>query len=392
MNETELIKAMAADAGITIKQAKLALESMLANIQKELQKGNRVSIVGFGSWAVSRRNAREGRNPSTGQTIRIARKNIVKFKSGANLSTPVNSGPIKGLLGTHRHTGDTAGRDKIIGEKPNENKKIVNFSIMTPKKILAGSIFIVDVWAYLYSDLDKIKQLARELDREKTIGTKAGVSVDLGTIISIQLSIQHFKIEESSGCIQWNGAPTNASFVVKCQKKCKSANYQGSAELSVAGMKLCTIPFIMTVSQDLEDALPVKSSSRPKYIKKAFASYSSKDRAEVLARIQGMEKISPEVDIYQDVMKLRSGDDWEKKLHEHVPKQDVFYLFWSKSASESLWVKREWELALEKRGINYIDPIPMVDPRDAPAPKELSSLHFNNKYLAHIKYEQLRKV
>ncbi len=102
--------------------------------------------------------------------------------------------------------------------------------------------------------------------------------------------------------------------------------------------------------------------------------------------------MNPEVDIYQDVMKLRSGDDWKKQLKKHVPKKDIFYLFWSKSASESIWVEREWKLALMKRGIDYIDPVPLSDPRDAPAPKELSSLHFNNKYLALIKYEQLRKA
>ena len=70
MNKTELIDAMAADAGIT--------------------KANRVSLVGFGSWAVSERSAREGRNPQTGKTIKIAAKKVVKFKAGAELSNAVN--------------------------------------------------------------------------------------------------------------------------------------------------------------------------------------------------------------------------------------------------------------------------------------------------------------
>jgi len=90
MNKTELIDAMAADAGITKAAAKKALESFLGNVEKSLKKGNRVSLVGFGSWSVSKRSAREGRNPQTGQTIKIAAKNVVKFKAGAELSNAVN--------------------------------------------------------------------------------------------------------------------------------------------------------------------------------------------------------------------------------------------------------------------------------------------------------------
>ncbi len=90
MNKTELIDAMAADAGITKAAAKKALESFLGNVEKTLKGGGRVSLVGFGSWSVSRRAAREGRNPQTGKTIKIAAKNVVKFKAGADLSSSVN--------------------------------------------------------------------------------------------------------------------------------------------------------------------------------------------------------------------------------------------------------------------------------------------------------------
>ncbi|MBT3871829.1 MAG: HU family DNA-binding protein [Flavobacteriaceae bacterium] len=90
MNKSDLIDAMAASAGITKAAAKKALESMLSEIQGSLQKGNRVSLVGFGSWSVSRRAARDGRNPQTGATIKIKAKNVVKFKAGSDLSGSVN--------------------------------------------------------------------------------------------------------------------------------------------------------------------------------------------------------------------------------------------------------------------------------------------------------------
>ncbi len=90
MNKTELIDAMAADAGVSKAAAKKALESFLGNVGSTLKGGGRVSLVGFGSWSVSKRAAREGRNPQTGATIKIAAKNVVKFKAGAELSSSVD--------------------------------------------------------------------------------------------------------------------------------------------------------------------------------------------------------------------------------------------------------------------------------------------------------------
>lgn len=91
MNKSELIDAMAADAGISKGAAKKALESFISNVGGALNKGGRVSLVGFGSWSVSNRAAREGRNPQTGKSINIAAKNVVKFKPGAELDGAVNS-------------------------------------------------------------------------------------------------------------------------------------------------------------------------------------------------------------------------------------------------------------------------------------------------------------
>lgn len=92
MNKSELIDAMAADAGISKGAAKLALESFLSNVTETLKKADgRVSLVGFGSWSVSARAERTGRNPKTSEPIQIAAKNVVKFKAGAELDNSVNA-------------------------------------------------------------------------------------------------------------------------------------------------------------------------------------------------------------------------------------------------------------------------------------------------------------
>ena len=90
MNKTDLINGMAENAGITKAAAKKALNGLLIDIEGALQKGNRVTLVGFGSWSVTRRASREGRNPHTGAPIQIKAKNVVKFKAGSDLSSSVN--------------------------------------------------------------------------------------------------------------------------------------------------------------------------------------------------------------------------------------------------------------------------------------------------------------
>ena len=86
MNKAQLIDAIASDAGISKSQAKSALDSFTNSVGIALSGGDKVSLVGFGTFSVSRRNAREGRNPQTGATIQIAAKNVAKFKAGAELS------------------------------------------------------------------------------------------------------------------------------------------------------------------------------------------------------------------------------------------------------------------------------------------------------------------
>jgi DNA-binding protein HU-beta len=86
MNKSELIDAMAADAGLTKADAKRALDAFIKATSGALKKGDRVALVGFGSFAVSARNARTGRNPQTGKEITIPSKKVVKFKAGSELS------------------------------------------------------------------------------------------------------------------------------------------------------------------------------------------------------------------------------------------------------------------------------------------------------------------
>lgn len=89
MNKEQLIEGMATEAGITKAQADRAMKSMITNITESLKKGSKVTFVGFGTFDVTKRKARTGRNPQTGETLKIPATTVPKFKAGKALKDAV---------------------------------------------------------------------------------------------------------------------------------------------------------------------------------------------------------------------------------------------------------------------------------------------------------------
>lgn len=86
MNKTELIEAMAAESGLSKGDSKKALDAFLASVGKAMKAGDKVALVGFGTFSVAERSARTGINPSTKQAIQIPARKVVKFKPGTELA------------------------------------------------------------------------------------------------------------------------------------------------------------------------------------------------------------------------------------------------------------------------------------------------------------------
>ena len=86
MNRTELIAAIAEKAEVSKIQAKKTLEAFLDVTTESLKKGDKIALVGFGTFSVIKRSARKGRNPQTKKEMTIPAKNVVKFKAGAELN------------------------------------------------------------------------------------------------------------------------------------------------------------------------------------------------------------------------------------------------------------------------------------------------------------------
>ena len=90
MNKADLTEAIALNAKVSKADAERCLDATMEAISKALKKGDRIALVGFGSFSVKKRAARVGRNPATGEQLNLPSKNVVKFKAGQDLSEAIN--------------------------------------------------------------------------------------------------------------------------------------------------------------------------------------------------------------------------------------------------------------------------------------------------------------
>lgn len=90
MNKGELVEAIAKEADISKAQAQAALDAFVKQVQRALKKGQKVTLVGFGTFSTSKRSARTGRNPQTGKPIKIPAKKVAKFSPGKSLKSAIN--------------------------------------------------------------------------------------------------------------------------------------------------------------------------------------------------------------------------------------------------------------------------------------------------------------
>jgi len=89
MNKTQLIDAVSVESGLTKLDARKAVDAFIKTVGEQLKQGEKIALVGFGTFSVLERSARTGRNPQTGAKLEIGKRNIIKFKAGSELTDDV---------------------------------------------------------------------------------------------------------------------------------------------------------------------------------------------------------------------------------------------------------------------------------------------------------------
>ncbi|HOG47542.1 MAG TPA: toll/interleukin-1 receptor domain-containing protein, partial [Anaerolineae bacterium] len=257
----------------------------------------------------------------------------------------------------------------------------VHFAATGPTAVAPGTSCIVAVWAHLEAQRQAMLERAMQAYDHRAIGTKGAVTVTRGTSLTMRLALPSLIVEDPEETVEWNGEIIDATFQVSVPADAKHGLRTGQVTVYAAGLRIARLHITLHVGP--AGMKPRGLSEREERVRTAFASYADEDYDEVMARIQGMKKVRPDLDVFIDKTSLRSGDRWQERIVHEIERRDILYLFWSKPASISEWVKLEWSTALERRGLEHISPVPLVSPKVAPPPKELEALHFGDPELLH---------
>jgi len=262
----------------------------------------------------------------------------------------------------------------------------VHFTLTGPLVLAPGRAHELQFWLHVEQQRSAVLKAASMLhglpQSNLAVKSEGPYSLRRGSRVSVGLKIEGLKCLDSHKWITWTGEIGNTTFVIEVPPDASEGAYPGGASIRLDGCEIARTSFLVRVgATNLKvDEIPSQTRSH----RSAFASYASEDRAEVLSRVQGMQAAYNGLDVFVDVINLRSGQNWERELEDRISKADVFYLFWCCHALKSEWVGKEWRWALAAKGQDFIDPVPLQRPEHAPPPSELAAKHFNDPLLAFI--------
>ena len=251
----------------------------------------------------------------------------------------------------------------------------VQFSAISPKKLEKGDYSIIDV--YMYEDqFDYIVNVAlNEADQPSKATTSGFVEAELRSRVKVVLTSPDIDIDDNVSECVWNGRYQKFSFDIYLPEDYSKKKILFKASVYINGVIATNLKFLA----DCESAEPMRVEKFD--ITRAFVSYASQDRSTVTMIVQGLRKARPDMQIFFDVETLRSGERWEDELRRNIDMSDVLFLCWSHFAKASRWVDYEWRYALDNKGVDFIEPIPLEPPANCQPPEELSSKHFNDLML-----------
>lgn len=262
----------------------------------------------------------------------------------------------------------------------------VHFTLTGPLVLAPGTAYELRFWVHVEHERSTVLAIARELhglrQSEMALKSEGPYPLQRGSRISVRVKIDGLKCFDSHKWVTWIGEIGNTAFVVEVPPGASEGTYPGTASIRLNGLQIARMSFLLCVGPPKLNVNEIPSQTTS--YRSAFASYASEDRVEVLSRVQGMEAAYKGLDVFVDVIDLRSGQNWERELEKRISKSDVFYLFWCRHAVNSDWVEKEWRWALAAKGQDFIDPVPLEGPEVAPPPRELADKHFNDPLLAFI--------
>ena len=283
---------------------------------------------------------------------------------------------------------DSSNNDNNKCTQNNISLDQVSFSAIVPKALSKDEYEIINLIVYEKEYRSVVNTIIETSDEPVKEVISRTMNMEQHAAVRVVIDAVDIEIDDNIEECRWDGGYINFSFSILVP-----ANYIKKKVLFNVAVYVNDI--IATRLKFTADVSPQKNENHGyrhelnisrEDVLSAFMSYASQDRNRVAMMIQGMKKARPDMDIFFDVENLRSGEDWENALKREIENRDILFLCWSRFARESKWVEAEWKYALQNKGINSIEPIPIESPDVCPPPTELQNKHFNDKMLYIINY------
>jgi hypothetical protein len=368
-----------------MKEGAVASFSFEVNVTWQAKTTEVKTVENSGVWRNNRFDVPVG--PPAGQ-VTAARVGSPVFAAGGVVTI--------GTSKRRRKKRKGAPEDEADEDEP-ETEDEVSGTVYAPSQAAQGDSFLVQVFIHLPEQAAALDELARAADEDsrRRISSKLQKKIKRGTELTFHLQMPGLAVDDDVQSAVWQGEPLCIQFGVSVPEACAPRNILGTVIVSEESVPVGHLRFKFKITgvqspvgeqEETSHAEPEPAGHLTRF-QQAFISYASRDRQEVLKRVQMLNVAK--IKFFQDLLTLEPGDEWEKLLYDYIDKSDVFFLFWSKAAAESEWVKREVEYAIKRRADkNLPDPeiIPVIieGPPPAAPPKELGELHFNDKLIYFI--------
>ena len=263
-----------------------------------------------------------------------------------------------------------------FAEAPGQPPQIdsVLFSVVAERSVSRSDYRIVEIAMYVEEMKQQLlEQIKKEFEGETLEKTSHALQAAQNAEITVVLSAPGIDIEENRLAYRWNGKYLRFSFDYYVPEDYTRRQILFRAEVYIDGVIATTLKFTVNVDQAQEQPVLTRED-----VHSAFLSYSRQDISAVTYILQALKKARPDMDIFFDVERLRSGENWEKRLYAELLRRDKLFLCWSRSASQSVWVEREWTFMADHKGIHAIEPFPLESSAECPVPPRLSELHFDD--------------
>jgi serine/threonine protein kinase len=271
------------------------------------------------------------------------------------------------------------------GEEPATD--VVACTVFAPPAASSEETILVQVFAHLPTEAAAAARIAATLD--PTGRVRGYRSLDLpvarGSRLTYELRLPGCQIDTPVESIVWRGATEAVQFLVGVPSLSAPRSFFGTLVASVDGVPAGHVKCRLEARPQLSPQTAQPAGHDARRYMSAFVSYATRDRGEVLRRVQMLRALG--IEYFHDVLSLQPGDRWERRIECGLDECDLFLLFWSSAARESVWVRREVEHVLRRKGGPETDADPEIRPvmlEGPPVPEpweELRSLHFNDQLL-----------